>query len=143
LWLLNGGNRLGDDNGMYQTLGGLWTPNANPSSSEAMGNTANFQGVTSINGFHSYWGAVDYAIQDNMTLGALVGYSEADKVASGWSKKHGTEFDLNFIWDVYENLTWRITYAYLDAGDYWKAGSTTPGELEDPYTLYTNVSVNF
>ncbi len=140
LWILNGGNRRGDDNGMYQSLGGNWAPNA--ATSELMGNTGNFQGVLSMNGFSTFWGGVDYAIMENMTIGGLVGMSKADKVASGWDSDHGTEFDINFIWDIYENLTWRITYAYLNAGDYFKAGATNV-DLKDPYTFYTNIAVNF
>jgi hypothetical protein len=140
LWLLNGGNPAGDDNGLYQSLGGNWAPN--PVVGEAMGNTGNFQGITSMNGFSTFWGGLDYAIMDNMTIGGIVGVSKAAKTSTGWDSNHGTEYDVNFIWDVYENLTWRITYAYLKAGDYWKAGSTTV-ELKDPYSFYTNIAVNF
>jgi hypothetical protein len=148
MWILNGGNRHQDDNGMYQTLGGAWQAIPGVASSyEQMGNLSNYQTQVSVNGFKNYWLGVDYAIMDNMTLGALVGKSEADKVmdiAGGpkWEKDHGIEYDVNFMWDVYENLTWRITYAYLKAGDYWKQGNAN-AQLKDPYTFYTNIAVNF
>lgn len=149
MWILNGGNSNMDDNGLYKSLGGGWNPvsGVGATSYDEMGNLSNFQSTTSINGFRSYWFGLDYAIMDNMSIGGLVGQSQADQVMNvpggpSWEKDHGTEFDVNFIWDVYQNLTWQITYAYLKAGDYWKAGDVNR-ELKDPYTFYTNVAVNF
>lgn len=95
LWILNYRNPANDDNGLYQPLGGAYAPGG--VGSEMICNTGNFQGIMSMNGFSTFWGGLDYGIMDNMTIGGIVGVSQADKVASGWDKSHGTEYDLNFI----------------------------------------------
>jgi hypothetical protein len=142
LWILNGGSMQGDDNGMYQTLGGSYIPNPG-GTAESMGNVSNRQSQVCVNGYRAFWFGADYSILDNLTAGFLVGASKADKTIEGWNNEHGTEYDVNVIWDIYDNLRWRFTYAYLKAGDYWKQGSTTAPELKDPYTFYTNVAVTF
>ncbi|MFH1981134.1 MAG: porin [Pseudomonadota bacterium] len=141
LWILNGGSRRGDDNGMYQSMGGTYTP-LTGGTAESMGNVSNFQNQVSVNGYRAWWIGGDYSIMENLTAGILVGASKADRTIEGWDSNHGTEYDVNVIWDIYENLRWRMTYAYLKAGDYWKQGSSTT-QLKDPYTFYTNISVNF
>jgi hypothetical protein len=140
LWILNGGSVRGDDNGMYQSLGGSYTPVAG-GPAESMGNVSNFQSQVSLNGYSAWWVGADYGILDNLTAGLLVGGSKADKVVSGWDNNHGMEYDVNLIWDIYDNLRWRFTYAYLKAGDYWKQGGTA--SLKDPYTFYTSIAVTF
>lgn len=154
LWILTGGSSVGDDNGMYRTMAGAYTPypaGTGITTEGNLGNEANPYSQTSINGYQIFYFGVDYAFMENMAIGGLVGFAKADKVIEQdtaaynpqkWEKDQGVEYDVNFIWDIYENLRWQMTYAYLKAGDYWKQGNPNT-QLKDPYTFYTKISVNF
>jgi len=153
--------------GLYNTLGG---PAAGDQGSGVytMGNLAG-QGAgsgtnlsqTSVNGFQMLYLGIDYSPMENLTLGFLWATSKADQVmdrpaqtviypvvgataipAEKWDDDHGMEYDFNVTWKIYDNVTYRFTAAYLDAGDYWKQGGAVT-KIEDLFTLHNMITLSF
>lgn len=118
----------GTSYGMEKNLGGI-------------GNLAGY-GTACFDGFQLYYLGADYAINEDMTVGLLVGQSKADDVRSGWDDDHGIEYDLTLEWKIFENLTYKAIGAFLSAGDYWKLGGAN-SNLDDTYLLYHRLTLEF
>ncbi len=143
-----GGPALGDNGNGNYTMGNL--------AGQGAGANANMS-QTSINGFQMLYLGAEYAPMENVTLEFLWAMSKADKVmdhaarvdpfvgpiaAEKWDDDHGMEYDLNCTWKIYDNVTWRGTLAYLDAGDYWKQGDSTK-EIDDLFSAFTMITLSF
>jgi hypothetical protein len=109
---------------------------------------------------------LDYAPMENLTLQFMWAMSKADEVinhgdvdisslqglppgsivipntAERWDDDHGMEYDLNCIWKIYDNVTWSTTFAYLEAGDYWKQGIDDK-KIDDLFTAFTMLTLSF
>lgn len=113
-----------------------------------LGNTSG--GATTITGpagYTSFWLGAKYQVLDNLNLGLLYVNSKADDVpthSSGqkWDDDHGSEYDFTLDWTIMDNLQFNGVVAYLDAGDYWKAGDPTR-EIENNTTIYGRLILEF
>jgi len=94
-------------------------------------------------GYKIVYGGVDFKALDNLTVGIVAGTSRADETTDKWSNKHGEEYDLNVKWKIMDNLTYNFIAAMLNAGDYWKKGSTTVTGFKDPYVVYNELKITF
>ena len=59
-----------------------------------------------------------------------------------WDDDHGSEYDFTVEWDIMNNLKFWGVVAYLDAGDYWKAGGFN-ADVEDNPTFYGRMTLEF
>ncbi len=103
--------------------------------------------ITGPAGYTSFWLGAKYQVLDNLKLGALYVKSKADdapKTNAGveWDDDHGAEYDFTVEWDIMNNLKFWGVVAYLDAGDYWKAGGYN-AEIENNTTLYGRLTLEF
>ncbi len=103
--------------------------------------------ITGPAGYTSFWLGAKYQLLDNLKLGALYVKSNADdapKTNAGveWDDDHGSEYDFTVEWDIMNNLKFWGVVAYLDAGDYWKAGGFNT-EIENNTTIYGRVTLEF
>jgi hypothetical protein len=113
-----------------------------------LGNVAG--GPTTISGpagYRSFWLGGEYQLLDSLKLGLLYVKSRADdapKTNAGvaWDDDQGAEYDFTLEWDVLNNLKFWGVVAYLDAGDYWKAGGYNT-DLENDTTFYGRLTVEF
>lgn len=153
-----GGPALGDNGNGNYTMGNL--------AGQGAGASANLS-QTAVNGFQMLYLSLEYAPREDMTIEFLWATSKADKVldqkagltpvyniplaggavqvpkaAEKWDDDHGMEYDLNCTWKIYDNVTWRTTFAYLDAGDYWKQGQAN-AKVEDLFSAFTMVTLSF
>ncbi len=131
-----------DYQNLRTTLGGV-DENGIPLGNVAGGPTTR----TGPAGYHSFWLGAKYQLLDNLRLGALYVKSRADdapKTNAGvaWDDDHGAEYDFTVEWDIMNNLKFWGVIAYLDAGDYWKAGGFNT-ELENNTTLYGRLTLEF
>lgn len=95
-------------------------------------------------GYRLLYGGIDFKALDNLTIGLVVGTSRADETTAGWSDKHGEEYDLNIKWKIMDNLNYTFVAGLLNAGDYWKKGTTTNVVgFKDPYVFFNELKVNF
>ena len=99
-----------------------------------------------LDGYRMFYTGAQYKCHKDVTLGVLLATSQADYTPAGVDDDHGIEYDFNFTWKIFDNLTYSATAAFLDAGDYWKsraqkAQKTTDGE--DTYALYHKLVFTF
>ncbi|MFO7715427.1 hypothetical protein [Desulfosarcina sp.] len=103
--------------------------------------------ITGPAGYTSFWLGAKYQVLDNLKLGLLFVNSTADDVpvtnaGVKWDDDHGSEYDFTVEWDIMNNLKFWGVVAYLDAGDYWKAGGFNT-EIEDNTTFYGRLTLEF
>ncbi len=103
--------------------------------------------ITGPAGYNSFWLGAKYQLLDNLSLGALYVKSKADdapRTNAGveWDDDQGAEYDFIVEWDIMNNLKFWGVVAYLDAGDYWKAGGFKT-DVEDDTTLYGRLTLEF
>jgi hypothetical protein len=152
-----GGPALGDNGDGNYTMGNF--------AGSTAGSGRNLSQVA-VNGYQMLYLGATYAPMENLTFEFLWATSKADEVvnhgvidhapsyglpagtpgfqqpAERWDDDHGMEYDLNCTWKIYDNLTWRSTLAYLDAGDYWKQGDSTK-KLENLFSAFTMLTLSF
>ncbi|MFH1155906.1 MAG: hypothetical protein V1793_19015 [Pseudomonadota bacterium] len=132
-----------DTHGMNTTLG------------NGIGNHVGSGSVTAstcmIDGYQMFYGGVDYAVNDKISLGLIAAASKADAVPNNepgefYDDDQGVECDLTFTWKITENLVYTAIGAYLDGGDYWKYrkdGKLNTNIKTDVYALYNQIKLTF
>lgn len=103
--------------------------------------------ITGPAGYTSFWLGAKYQLLDSLRLGLLYVNSTADdapRTNAGveWDDDHGSEYDFTVEWDIMNNLKFWGVVAYLDAGDYWKAGGFNT-DVENNTTIYGRVTLEF
>ncbi|MCL5809064.1 MAG: hypothetical protein M1418_11115 [Deltaproteobacteria bacterium] len=68
--------------------------------------------------------------------------AQRDKVAAGWEKDLGWEFDIKASYKIYDNLTYMVGAGYLMAGDYFK-GASQSNKIDNDYLLMNRLSLSF
>ena len=109
-----------------------------------LGGAGNFnsENMTGTYGYKIYYGTVAFSPMENVTLNGIIGVANADEVATGWDDDAGTEYDIGVTVKLMDNLTYKATLGYLDAGDFWKQG--TPATVVDnTYMLFHQLTVTF
>ena len=136
--------------GTYNTLGGLGNFSA-----DATGTTAGTGTLATAGGKIIYVG-LGWDVMENLHIDVAYGNAKADKppgtnlindatganYTSDWDEDVGNEYDLTIKWTPMENLEYKIMGGYLDAGDFWKRGSTT-AKIDNMYTLFHALTVTF
>jgi len=75
-------------------------------------------------------------------VGAALTFAQADKVAAGWDKKMGTEFDVTATYKLYDNLSYMVGAGYLWADDYFKKG-VAGATVGNDYLLMNKLTLSF
>ncbi|MBF0118701.1 MAG: hypothetical protein HQK79_07675 [Desulfobacterales bacterium] len=131
----------GQDYDLYGSLGGLGNL-ANPSAQNVTLGTSSNR-TTSTDGYSLGYLNVNVKPIDNLTVGLVVGLSQADDVPKNWvSKSHGTEYDFVTNWKIVENLNYQFIGAYLQSGDYFKQ-TNNKAEIKNPYVFYNELKLSF
>jgi len=89
------------------------------------------------------YGGANYSPLDNLNLGLVVGYAEADEPTAGNSDEYGTEYDLTLNWKIYDNLSYTAIAAFLSAGDLYKDEKSIGADFEDTYALFHQLQLSF
>ena len=138
-----------DDNEFDYGVGDNWrrlfilTSDEDPVLCEHLGGVGNFSwtGGNTEHGAKILYGGATFMPMENLELGLVLGFADADEVESGWEDDYGSEYDLTLNWKIYDNLTYRAIAAYLDAGDLWKFGGTE--SVKDTYALFHELKLTF
>ena len=93
-------------------------------------------------GANIYYGGASITAMENLDLGLVIGYAEADKVPALVEDDLGIEYDLTLNWKIYDNLTYSAIAAFLDAGDIWQGGDTTV-DVKNTYALFHQLELTF
>ena len=150
-----------DTSGLESSLGGTVTSSPWNGLGFNMGNGSGGPGtVTGTAGYISYYVGADWKIIDNLTLsGFFVNMTADDAPYTNplglldsttlqeipnvqWDDDVGNEYDITLTWNIMDNLTMTGTFAYLDAGDFWKQGDDA-AEIENNTTFYGQLIVEF
>jgi hypothetical protein len=99
-------------------------------------------GKTYRGGANIYYAGANFMPMENLQLGLVVGYADADEVPEGVEDDYGYEYDLTLNWKIYDNLTYSAIVAYLDAGDIWKSVGPA-GDIENTYALFHQLELTF
>lgn len=102
------------------------------------------QGGGIAHGVKQIYGGASFAVNDQLNVGLLLAWAEADKTPAGWKTEYGTEIDFTLKYKLMDNLNYTFKAAFLDAGDYWY-GSTgvQPTNFEDVTAFWHVLQVNF
>jgi hypothetical protein len=84
------------------------------------GNGGNRDGIKLI------YGGADFKPMENLTLGFMVGYGQADETLSGQDDEIGWEFDFKAAYTIFDNLTNVLQVGYLDGGNYFEGSKNDP-----------------
>lgn len=93
-------------------------------------------------GANIYYAGASITPMENLDLGLVIGYAEADKVDALVEDDLGIEYDLTLNWKIYDNLTYSAIAAFLDAGDIWQGGDTTV-DVKNTYALFHELKLTF
>lgn len=87
----------------------------------------------------------NFAVNDQLKLGAIIGYAEADEVPANWKDEYGTEIDLKLTYKIMDNLTYSAIAAYLDTGDFWYGATSgvEPANFSEVTSFYHQIQINF
>ena len=90
------------------------------------------------------YGGGSFAVTDQLKLGLMLGWAEADEVPAGWKDEYGTEIDFKLSYKIMDNLSYTIVAAFLEAGDYWY-GSTgvEPTNFDDVTAVFHKLQISF
>jgi len=136
--------------GTFNTLGGLGNFSADTT------NLINGQGTLATAGAKVIYVGLGWQVMDNLHLDFAFGNAKADKppgtnyynwntgtnFTTDWDEEVGNEYDFTLKWTPMENLEYKVMGGYLDAGDFWKQGSTTT-KIDNMYTLFHALTVTF
>ncbi|MFP4475480.1 MAG: hypothetical protein ACLFOY_07945 [Desulfatibacillaceae bacterium] len=78
----------------------------------------------------------------NMKLSLRYGHAQAEQPPSAYSQDYGSEYNLYFDWYIYDNLSYSVVAAYLDAGDFWQFGDRKV-RLENIMAMQHQLRLNF
>lgn len=150
-----------DTSGLESSLGGTVTSSPWNGLGFNMGNSSGGPGsVTGTAGYQSFYVGADWKILENLTLSGLFVTMKADDPPYTnplglldsttfqpipnvqWDDEVGNEYDVTLTWGIMDNLTFNGTFAFLDAGDFWKQGDPEK-EIEDNTTFYGCLTVEF
>jgi len=98
--------------------------------------------ATNKSGAKILYGAATFSPLDNLKLGVVVGNADADEAPATYKDDYGMEYDFTLNWKIYDNLTYTAIAAFLEAGDYFKAGGT-PANFDDTYALFHQLQLSF
>jgi hypothetical protein len=111
--------------------------------------------ATTMWGYSMFYAGVDVKPIDSLKIGIMYAYSRADEVPDDYftadgtrmqwkSKTHGHEWDLRLNWQIYDNLSYWFTAAYLNGGDFWKGYGDGPDDYDsDMYALVHGLTLTF
>lgn len=77
-----------------------------------------------------------------LNIEGMVVYAKRDKVAAGFDKEMGWEFDVTAKYKIYDNLTYMVGAGYLVTGDYFK-GASSANSVGNDYLLMNKLSLSF
>ncbi len=116
----------GDDHGM--NIGGA-------------GNALNKRDALNVAGHQILYIGGSYAMNDNVSFGALIASAKTDADYGIYDDDLGTEIDLTLNLKFMDRITYKGVIAQLMAGDFFKAGGT--GKVEDCLALYHELVISF
>jgi len=79
---------------------------------------------------------------DKLDLKAKVSYAFADEKPDGYDDdEYGWEVDLTAAYKIYDNLTYKVGFGYLFAGDMYKGA--TNNKVDDTYLIMHGLDLSF
>jgi hypothetical protein len=86
----------------------------------------------------------DYKVMPKLKLAASITYAKADEKPSAAyvDDVYGTEYDITATYSIYKNLSYKVGFGYLKAGDYFK-GTSDANEIDDNYVVLNKLSLKF
>ncbi len=95
-------------------------------------------------GTKQIYGGASFAVNDQLNVGVLLSYAEADETPALWKDEYGSEIDLIVKYKLMDNLNYTFKAAFLDAGDYYYgATGVAPANFEDVTAFWHVLQVNF
>ncbi len=74
-------------------------------------------------GANAFIFTADYAINQDVTLHAGLGYAMAADELSGWDDSYGFEYNVGAAYKLVDNLVYAVHLGYLDTGDFFTLGT--------------------
>jgi hypothetical protein len=74
-------------------------------------------------GANAFIFTADYAVNQDLTLHAGLGYALAAKELAGWDDSYGVEYNVGGAYKLVDNLVYAIHLGYLDTGDFFTLGT--------------------
>jgi len=96
-----------------------------------------------LRGYSAPYGGITYNLTEAMSFTGLLAYATVDEKRGYSDDSVGTEFDLKFAWKAMPNLTYEILFGYLWAGDYFISANALTGTVDDTWTLYHKLQIDF
>ena len=86
----------------------------------------------------------DYKVLPKLKLAASITYAKADEkpTAAYVDDEYGTEYDISATYKIYNNLSYKVGFGYLKAGDYFK-GEDASNEIDDNYVVMNKLQLKF
>ena len=138
------GNGVGDDFQPYAILTGSWTGILNSDNATtgpmggAVGPTATAYNVAAA-GVKSIGIHASFDVTPELNIGGAIGAAWADEEQYlTQDDEYGVEYDLTAAYKLMDNLTYSVTFGYLDAGDFWRQGLTTAASEPRDIVVATN-----
>jgi hypothetical protein len=124
----------------HENLGNV----GNLNDQERGGLTVNDQNTEQA-GYKLWMASAEFSPMENITLNAVIGRATADepeRIAAGADDDYGVEYDVGCTIKLMDNLTYKIVWGYLDAGDLWKQGNANLN-ADDSYSVFHSLDVVF
>jgi hypothetical protein len=139
------GTTLGDDWEKLYILTSSTGPQSDTGALGGYGNWSATGGNTS--GISLFYGGATFKPMENLSVGALIGYGQADETQLFQDSDLGWEFDVFANYTIFDNLTNSFKVAYLNAGDYFKGDKydfARKSDFEgDVWTLFNEIKLSF
>jgi len=126
-------------------LGDMFTPfyilNA-PTTGIFNGDLNSINSAIQAAGTHTLAAYANYQASAPLCLHGAIGYSMADQEMAGWDSDYGWELDAGAAYQLLDNLTYEVHFAYTLVGDFFKMGSAN-ANTEDIYLLSNHLTMTF
>lgn len=99
--------------------------------------------TTALLGYDIYYVTAAFSPMENVTLNAILADAKADEVAAGIDDDIGMEFDIGAKVKLMDNLTYNVTLAFFDPGDYWKGAGGTGPKDDSTYSMFHALVLTF
>jgi len=112
-------------------------------------------GTMSEFGFDIFYAYGTYAVMEDLTLNAIIGWATADEVKTPTMQAAltaaqfnnidddmGWEFDIGAKYKLMENLTYDVKVGFYQAGDIWKLGGAN-ATVDDTWSVMHSLVVTF
>jgi hypothetical protein len=125
-----------EDDGIATNLGGVGNLSATGSASG---------GPLFTYGANLYYGGITIMPMEKLDVKFIATYARTNNSFNRTNSSYGMEYDMFLNYKLYDNLTYSLIAAYLDAGAFWRdvAGGPDKSNLDDNFHLFNQLSLAF